>query len=145
MTPNHIRVVTICVFRHGEKILVCEYFDSVDNKPFYRPLGGAVEFGETTEAAVRREIREESGQEITDLKLMTTLESIFIHEGERKHEIMYIYEARFKDNSVYERPSFDIQEDNGEVFKASWRELNFFNDYHRLVPESLVSLLKNER
>ncbi len=145
MIPKHIRVVTICVFRHGEKVLVCEYFDSADKKPFYRPLGGAVEFGETTEAAVRREIREESGQEITDLKLMTILESIFIHEGKQKHEIIYIYEARFKDDSVYERPSFDIQEDNGEVFKASWRELSFFNDYHRLVPEALVTLLKNER
>jgi NADH pyrophosphatase NudC (nudix superfamily) len=62
MAANYIRVIAICVFRHDDKILVFEAYDTIDKKPFYRPLGGAVEFGETTETAIKREIREEIGQ-----------------------------------------------------------------------------------
>ena len=101
-----------------------------------------MEFGETTEKAVRREILEETGQEITGLRLLTVLENIFVHEGKPHHEIMYVYEGQFADKWMYERDSFKVHEDTGEVFKASWRELSFFNDYHRLVPEALVTLLK---
>jgi ADP-ribose pyrophosphatase YjhB (NUDIX family) len=144
MISNRIRVITICVFRHGGNILVCEYFDSVDGKPFYRPLGGTVEFGETTEAAIKREIREEIGQEITDLKLLTVLESLFIHEGNQGHEIVYVYDGRFVNKAVYEQESFEVREET-EILKASWRSLDFFNDYHRLVPEALVPLLKTKR
>jgi ADP-ribose pyrophosphatase YjhB (NUDIX family) len=144
MKPDQIRVITICVFRHGDKILVCEYFDSVDGKPFYRPLGGMVEFGETTEVAIKREIREEIGQEITDLKLMTIVENIFIHEGKTGHEIVYVYDGQFVNKATYEFDSFTVREET-EILRASWRGLDFFNDYPRLVPEALVSLLKNRR
>lgn len=144
MTSERIRVITICVVRHGEKILVFESFDSVDGKPFYRPLGGEVEFGETTESAIRREIREEIGQEVTDLKLLTVLENIFVNEGKQGHEIVYVYDARFIDESAYEQESFTVHEEI-ETLTARWRSLDFFNDYHRLVPEALVPLLKTKR
>ncbi|MGD1118378.1 MAG: NUDIX domain-containing protein [Dehalococcoidales bacterium] len=140
--PDHIRVIAICVFRHGDKILVFEAFDSVDGKPFYRPLGGGVEFGETTEAAIRREIKEEIGQETTDFKLLTILENIFTNEGKAGHEIVYVYDGRFTDAAAYRRESFKVTEDSGEVLTARWHSLDFFNDYHRLVPDELVSLLK---
>jgi 8-oxo-dGTP pyrophosphatase MutT (NUDIX family) len=139
--PKNIRVITICIFRRGNSVLVCEYFDSVDKKPFYRPLGGAVEYGETTEAAIRREIREEIGQEITDLRLLKIIENIFVHEGKPGHEIVYVYEGRFTDKSAYQRELFDVHEES-EILTASWRDLDFFNDYHRLVPGELVTLLK---
>jgi 8-oxo-dGTP pyrophosphatase MutT (NUDIX family) len=139
--PKNIRVITICIFRRGNSVLVCEYFDSVDKKPFYRPLGGAVEYGETTEAAIRREIREEIRQEITDLRLLKIIENIFVHEGKPGHEIVYVYEGRFTDKSAYQRELFDVHEES-EILTASWRDLDFFNDYHRLVPGELVTLLK---
>lgn len=139
--PENIRVITICIFRRGNDVLVCEYFDSVDKKPFYRPLGGAVEYGETTEAAIRREIREEIGQEISDLKLLTVLESIFVHEGKPGHEIVYVYEGRFSDKQAYQRETFEVHEET-EILTASWRGLDSFDDYHRLVPVELVSLLE---
>jgi ADP-ribose pyrophosphatase YjhB (NUDIX family) len=142
MAANYIRVIAICVFRHGDKVLVFEAFDSVDRRPFYRPLGGAVEFGETTEATVQREICEEIGQEVTDLKLLTVLENLFVHEGKTGHEIVYVYDGRFKDPTIYDRDSLTVTEDNGDVLKATWRSLDSFNEYHRLVPEALMSLLK---
>jgi 8-oxo-dGTP pyrophosphatase MutT (NUDIX family) len=145
MAANYIRVIAICVFRHGDKILVFEAFDSVDGRPFYRPLGGGVEFGETTQAALEREIKEELGEDITNIKLLTVLENLFMHEGKTGHEIVYVYDGRFKDTSIYGRDSLTVTEDNGEVLKATWRSLDSFNEYHRLVPEALTSLLKNKK
>jgi hypothetical protein len=39
--------------------------------------------------------------------------------------------------------SFTVREDNGEILTASWKRLDSFNDYHRLVPVALTSLLKS--
>jgi len=144
MTAKYIRVIAICVFQHGDKILVFEHFDKSRGTPFYRPLGGGLEFGETTEQALKREIKEEIDQEITDLKLLTVLENIFTLEGETGHEIVYVYDAHFTDKAAYQREVFTVHEET-ETLKATWRSLDSFNDYHRLVPEALVTLLKTKR
>jgi ADP-ribose pyrophosphatase YjhB (NUDIX family) len=103
-----------------------------------------VEFGETTGAAIKREIQEEIGLEIIDLELLTVLENIFIYQGKTGHEIVYVYDGYFTDESAYKRESFEVHEQT-ETKRASWRSLDFFNDYHRLVPEALVPLLKTKR
>jgi 8-oxo-dGTP pyrophosphatase MutT (NUDIX family) len=64
LKPQRIRVIAICVIRSEKGILVFEGFDSVKGAFYYRPLGG-VEPGETSAAAVKREILEEIGQELT--------------------------------------------------------------------------------
>jgi len=102
-----------------------------------------VEFGETTAQALKREIKEEIGEEIADLNLLTVLENLFTLEGKPGHEIVYVYDGRFSDESAYGRESFTVTEET-ETVRASWRRLDFFNDYHRLVPEALINLLKTK-
>jgi 8-oxo-dGTP pyrophosphatase MutT (NUDIX family) len=123
--------------------LVFEAFDATKGKPFYRPLGGGVEPGETSKEAIIREIREEIGQEIKEVERLGVLESIFIHEGKSAHEIVYVYDAEFEDPSAYAQSTFTVREDNGEILTAVWKELTFFNDYHQLVPLELRSLLES--
>ncbi|MFA5309540.1 MAG: NUDIX domain-containing protein [Dehalococcoidales bacterium] len=142
MNRKSVRVIAICVFRHGNRILTCDYLDEPEMGPFYRPLGGKVEFGEKTIDTVRREIREEIGQEVTDLKLLTVLENIFSHEDDHGHEIVYVYDGKFTDPSVYQQAAITVNEDDILVMTARWHELDFFNDYHRLVPNGLLPLLK---
>jgi 8-oxo-dGTP pyrophosphatase MutT (NUDIX family) len=48
--------------------VLVEAFDPVKGETFYRPLGGGVEFGETS-AAAAREIREEVSADVTDTEL----------------------------------------------------------------------------
>jgi 8-oxo-dGTP pyrophosphatase MutT (NUDIX family) len=140
--PSKISVKAYCVFRHETRILVFEGFDISKNLSFYRPLGGRVEPGETSREAIKREILEELGEEIENVKLLGVLEEIFTHEGQPGHEVIFIYDADFIDKRVYEKPSMTAIEANGEVLKVSWKDLDFFNAYHRLVPIELKALLE---
>jgi 8-oxo-dGTP pyrophosphatase MutT (NUDIX family) len=142
MRPAKIRVVSICLFSHAGHILVFKAFDSVKGTPFYRPLGGGVEPGETTQAAIVREIREEIGRDVANLRLLGTLENIFMHEGNAGHEIVFVYDGSFVDVTLYNCSYLTVQEDSGKVLTARWRRLDSFDDYHRLVPEELYGLVK---
>ena len=139
--PPFIRVIAICTFLRDNRILVFEAFDAVKGTPFYRPLGGGVEPGETSAVALVREIREEVGQEVTDLRLLGVLESIFTVGERAGHEIVFVYDGRFCDERVYDQPALTVHEATGEV-RAVWRDLASFDDYHRLVPEKLLALLQ---
>jgi NADH pyrophosphatase NudC (nudix superfamily) len=61
---KRIRPLAICVFRKDGRILVAEGYDPVKDHTFYRPLGGAIEFGETSRQTVSRELMEEIGAEV---------------------------------------------------------------------------------
>ncbi len=61
-----IRVIAIAVIARPTDgaLLVYDGYDSVKRELYHRPLGGGIEFGETAEAAVRRELHEEIGVEL---------------------------------------------------------------------------------
>ncbi len=141
--PHHIRVIAICVFRREESILVFDGYDSVKETYYYRPLGGGVEPGETTHEAVAREIAEELGLQIDALKLLGVLENIFVLDGQPKHEIVFVYDGRFVDETIYDRQELHGWEANGEPLRAVWRKLDSFDEKHRLVPEGLWDLLRS--
>lgn len=50
-----------------------------------------LEFGEMSEAALRREFKEELGFDITPVSLLGVLENHFELEGEPGHEIVHVY------------------------------------------------------
>ena len=69
---------------------------------FQRPLGGHVEFGEYALDTVRREFREEIGQELTDVRLLGVLENIFGWRGGTEHEVVFIFAAALASAAAYE-------------------------------------------
>lgn len=69
---------------------------------FARPLGGGIEFGESSADAARRELREELGVELEDLRLLGVLESRFELNGAAGHEIVFVYAAQLVDPAGYE-------------------------------------------
>jgi 8-oxo-dGTP pyrophosphatase MutT (NUDIX family) len=139
--PDKIRVIAICVFRNGNKILVAEGYDTIKQQIFYRPLGGTVEFGERSDLTVSREIKEEINAEVTDLRYLGTLENIFVFEGEKGHELVQVFDGRFVEESLYRKAVIQGIE-QASPFRAVWVDLDKTgNGNPPLYPTGLVELL----
>ena len=143
MDTTRIRPIAVCLFRNNNRILVSEGFDSVKQDYYYRPLGGGVEYGETSRDAVAREIREELAAEIENIQLLGVVENIFVYQGEQGHEIVFVFDAEFVDKSLYQLDEIDGYEQEADIkFKAKWYSLGETgNGDGRLVPENLAELL----
>ena len=140
---HYIRPLALCVFRRDDGcILVAPGFDPVKGQRFYRPLGGGIEFGERAADAARREIREELGAEVDGLELIGSFENIFIYLGQPGHELVWLYEGRFRDPAMYARDVIEADE-SGSKFEAHWVALDVFvKGKAPLYPEGLLELLK---
>jgi 8-oxo-dGTP pyrophosphatase MutT (NUDIX family) len=149
VTEQKIRPLAIGVFSHGDKIFVFEGYDPAKDEVFYRPLGGMIEFGEYGREALAREIMEEIGQKITNLRYLGSLENIFVFDGERGHEIVLVYDGEFLDRSIYREEVVEGYEDDmgGLTFKAMWKSLDTFHDSEAapLYPDGLLELLLKHR
>jgi 8-oxo-dGTP pyrophosphatase MutT (NUDIX family) len=143
MDTTRIRPIAVCLFRNNNRILVSEGFDKIKQDYYYRPLGGGIEYSETSRDAVAREIREELGVEIEDIRFLGVVENIFVYQGEQGHEIVFVFDAEFADKSLYELDEIDGYEQEADVkFKAKWYSLGETgNGDGRLVPENLAELL----
>jgi 8-oxo-dGTP pyrophosphatase MutT (NUDIX family) len=141
---NHIRPIAICVFRNNGRILVFEGRDSVKGGTYYRPLGGGIEFGESGEQAVRREIMEELHSEIDELKHLGFLENIFVHNGRAGHEIVMVYDGVLKWSGLYEQIVMEVTEANGEEIRAMWKGLDEFGEGGSILyPDGLLEMLRS--
>lgn len=72
-------------------VLVLHARDAVKGEAFLRAIGGGIKFGETAEAAVRREFAEELGVALDRVHLLGVIENIFEYEGEPCHEIAHVF------------------------------------------------------
>jgi 8-oxo-dGTP pyrophosphatase MutT (NUDIX family) len=141
MKKNRIRALAICIFRNGDKILVFEGYDPQKDQTFYRPLGGGIKFGERSDETVYREIKEELGEEVTDLCFLGTLENIFVFNGTPGHEIVQVYDGRLVNSKMYEQAEMSGVEADGGQFKAFWKRLDEFNLQTPLYPDGLLEML----
>ena len=141
MRQGQIRPIAICIFRREDQILVAEWEDVDKNQLFCRPLGGAIEFGECRQRTVERELMEELGAEVADLRYLATLENIFVHNGMQGHEIVLLYEGNLVDRTLYEEEAIDGHDDGDVPLKAVWKRLDFFGPSAPLYPDGLLELL----
>ena len=141
---NRIRPLAICLFRHNDHILVAEGYDPVKKESFYRPLGGGIEFGEHSEQTIHRELMEEIGAEVSELKYLGTLENIFVFNGVPGHEIVQVYDGVLKDSGLYEQAEIEGHEaDIGASFKAIWKRISeFVEKKSTLYPSGLLKLMR---
>lgn len=139
-----IRVLTLGLFCQGDMIFVAEGRDAVADKTFYRPIGGAVEFGELAADALTREVDEEIGAAIEDVRYLFTLENIFTYEGEPGHEICLVHDARFVEPQRRASDYTVVGHDDGDIlYTATYKPLSFFSasDAPPLYPDGLLDRL----
>lgn len=138
---SRIRPIAICILRQGDRLLLHEGVDTTNGVQFGRPLGGGIDFGETSRDAVIREIREELSAEITEVKFLGVVESIYRYEGEPGHELVFVYGGRFVDEGLYQQETLQVTEGDRR-FEARWRSLDELRGNPLvLVPHGLWDLL----
>ncbi len=115
---NYIRPNALCIFSYKDKTLVCHGFDNQTGEKFYRLLGGGIEIGEKSSDTIKREIKEELGFEICDIKKLITIENIFQYNGQQSHEITFLYKGKFMDKDVYTKDTLQILDK--ENYHAEW-------------------------
>ncbi|MDY0019499.1 MAG: NUDIX hydrolase [Anaerolineae bacterium] len=145
VVPGVIRPKAIGIFRRSGRILACEMYDPTKKEYFYCPPGGGIEFQETSDAALRREIKEELGTEAEHPRLLHILENIFTVDGKQGHEIVFVYAAELQDKSLYEVSHLEGIESSGIPFNAVWLDLDTLGaGTPPLYPEGLLELLRAE-
>lgn len=141
MSADGIRPIAICIVRRDDCILVGHAFDSKKNEHYCRPPGGGIDFGERAEDALRREIREEMEAEIEDVRLLSVIENLFELEGQPRHEIVFVFEARLANPDHYQTDKIRMC-DNAWGGWLCWESLAQFERGERtLYPVGLLELL----
>jgi ADP-ribose pyrophosphatase YjhB (NUDIX family) len=137
---DFIRPIALAAIRRGDALLAFEMTDPTRGVTFCRPLGGGIEFGERAEPAVRREMREEIGAELDNVRLLGVLENLFHGFDRDGHEIAFIFAADFADPALYRQESFVCTDDGAPV---GWHPLARFADGTvPLFPSGLLELLQ---
>jgi 8-oxo-dGTP diphosphatase len=99
------------IFQNG-KVLLCKRKD----RAYYFFPGGHVEFGEFMKDALKREIVEEIGAEVTKCEFIGTAENIFKDGKREAHEINFTFQAEI------DREDVVALEDYLEFRWLSWDE-----------------------
>jgi ADP-ribose pyrophosphatase YjhB (NUDIX family) len=98
-----IRPKAICIIKKGSKLLLEYSTWPTENDIFYIPLGGQIKYGEYGEDTIQREIKEEIGAEVHNIRYLGTIENIFEASDDIGHEIVLVYKAEFVDPSFYKK------------------------------------------
>lgn len=127
----------------GERELLVEKYDL--DEEFVRPLGGGIEFGEGSAAAVRREFREETGYGVRIDERLGVVENVFELGGEAHHELAFVYAVSFVDESAYGRETIRVEESDGAERTAAWHRLDELRERPlALYPTRVGALLSGE-
>lgn len=105
---------------------------------FHRLLGGHVEFGEATAAAVEREIREETGVELGDPRLLGVLENRFMFQEQPGHEIVFVYAGTWCASVPLAGRWLS---DNGQSIWVEWRPVRPLDPTLPLYPQGTQALI----
>jgi len=110
--------------------------------PYYRPIGGTIEYGERSSDTVVREFREEISMEVEVVSYLGCIENIFSVDGETGHDIDHVYVVRPIDEQLRSNEMFPVIEGDRTTI-AKWVQLEVFHAGKLpLYPDGLLDLIK---
>lgn len=136
--PNEIRILALGIICQRDRIFISEGYDPVKQKTFYRAMGGGVEFGETSRAALQREFQEEIQAELSNIKFIGCQENLFTFNGLPGHEILFVYQCDFVEPKFYQLEEIYFAEGKRKK-RALWVEIDRFKSGElKLVPDQFL-------
>ena len=89
---------------------------------FWNMVGGRVHIGESSLETAKRELKEELGIEIFDLKLINVSENFFEWMGKHQNEMLFVYKVDLDNNyEITQKDNFKCL-DSDEIFK--WHKID---------------------
>ena len=116
---NKPRLKAMCIFLRNGKTLASKGYDKDKDETFYRLIGGSVDFGEKSQDGIQREIQEELGCDVKGMILVKVVENIFTYEGNKGHDIVFLYKGELSNEKLYTQEKIHVVEPYGE-FDAEW-------------------------
>jgi ADP-ribose pyrophosphatase YjhB (NUDIX family) len=141
--PPEIRVKVLGLAWRGSQLLLAEVEDDAGRVKGYRPLGGCVEFGETREAALRREFAEELGCGVTVIGPWHAFENLYRHEGAIGHEYLFAAAIRLDDEWLYALDRIAFREADLTGCRAGWFDPRALPEGSELYPGGLRTLIES--
>ncbi len=140
--PISVKAIGV-VWREG-RLLAAEVPDGEGRIRGVRPLGGSVEFGELSEAALAREFREELGVEIEIVSGPVVFENLYTFGGVAGHEVMFVFEVEFPLGEQMAGDEIIFLESDGTRNVARWYHPDELDrpGYPELYPRGLKSALE---
>ena len=139
--PKTIRPLAIGLIRRGDEVLVMAVRDDQGRIKGWRPPGGGIEFGETAERALIRELLEELGEPVVCGRRVCVLENIFGHEGSPGHELVFVFDVEFSNPSAYATDRYSYVE-QGLANEVVWRNASELRgSIEPLFPDGLCEYL----
>lgn len=140
---TQIKVKALGLHWRNGRLLAAEVYDDHGRVIGVRPLGGSVEFGERSEAAVRREFKEELGIDVDIVGGPLIVENLYQHEGTNGHEVVFVFEVGFPSTEFHDDDHIVFHESDGTPAVARWYGLEELDldGYPSLYPKGLKSIL----
>lgn len=132
---NH-RVAAVIV--HNNKLLAQK---NVKTNEYYLP-GGRINYGESSEDAVVREMQEELGVDISDYRTLWINECFFVDSGARFHEVGIYYLVNLENTHFNHYESIFELTEGSRVNTYEWLDINILDD-KALYPLFVKTEIKN--
>ena len=126
------------ILKQDDKFLIM----CVDDAGYYHLPGGHVEVGESSEQAIKREIKEEIGIEVNINKLICVNEQFFAKGNINCHELVFYFMVNAKDKTKVEDVT-RIENDKGKICKNEIRwvtaeELKYIDLKPRIIKDLVL-------
>lgn len=112
----------------------------------YALIGGHVRIGENSQETLKREIKEELGKEVEITGYIATIENFFELNGQKYHEIMFVYKAEFCDEHD-KKIEYTMKNMEGGIesdIHYEWINIEELEKYP-LKPQKIIEVIKKER
>ena len=107
---------TAAVALNGDLVLL----QRIGDAKFWCLPGGRMEIGETAEAGLKRELREETGLDADVGRLLWVIENFYRHGSVSLHEIGLYFLVRFDPTSPAYKQEWTGQEEDGTELTFRW-------------------------
>lgn len=129
-TGDNFKVIQKAIIRNNGKILLLKRADDDEVGGLWDFAGGKLELFEEMEKGLRREIREETGLEVSNVKILKVKEKILRKRA--KHLILILYEAKAN------FPKIKLSKEHSKYLWINEKEINNY----KIIPTIKIMLGK---